>query len=119
MALTKTRGNGPYAPLGCTYYLDDAILAAGEKAELLFCRGLAFSSNADADGFVTERQLAAIGIGLTSIEARAESLVREGVWARLPGGYQIRSWLKWNKSAEEIGRHRKQDRDRKASGKND
>jgi hypothetical protein len=114
MGLQRTKGNGPYAPLGASYYLDDAIMAAGEKAEVLFCRALAFSSQADADGYITERQLTALGIGLTGVPARVESLVREGVWQRVDGGYQIRAWLKWNKSADEIGRHRKNDRERKA-----
>lgn len=116
MGLTRTKGNGPYAPLGCSYYLDDAIMAAGERAEVLFCRGLAFSSNADADGYITDRQLIPLGIGLPGLQQRAESLVREGIWERLDGGYQIRSWLKWNKSAEEIGRHLKRDRERKSTG---
>lgn len=118
MGLQRTKGNGPYAPLGARYYLDDAIMAAGERAEVLFCRGLAFSSDADADGYITERQLVALGIGLSGLKARVDALVREGVWEERPGGYQIRAWLKWNKSAEEIGRHRKRDRERKARGTN-
>ena len=115
MGLQRTKGNGPYAPLGTSYYLDDAIMAAGERAEILYVRGLAFSSNADADGFITDRQLVAIGVGLTGLNQRVEALVREGLWERLDGGYQIRAWLKWNKSAEAIGRYRKNDRERKAN----
>lgn len=116
MALTRTKGNGPYAPLGTNYYLDDAIMAAGEKAELLFCRSLAFSSNADADGFLTDRQVVAIAMGLSGIQQRVNALIREGLWERVDGGFQVRSWLKWNKAAEDIGRYRKKDRDRKAIG---
>lgn len=116
MGLNRTKGNGPFAPLGCSYYLDDAIMAAGERAEVLFCRGLAFSANADANGYITERQLGALGIGLPALSQRAEALVREGVWEREEGGYQIRAWLKWNKSTDEIGRHLKRDRERKANG---
>lgn len=116
MGLQRTRGNGPYAPLGTSYYLDDAIMAAGERAELLYVRGLAFSSNADADGFITERQLVALGVGLGGLKQRVDALVREGLWERVDDGYQIRAWLKWNKSAETIGRYKKQDRARKANG---
>jgi len=116
MALKRTKGNGPYAPLSCSYYLDDAIMAAGERAEVLFCRSLAFASNADANGFITERQVTVLGVGLAGVKQRVDALVREGVWEEVDGGYQIRAWLKWNKSAEEIGRHLKQDRERKASG---
>jgi hypothetical protein len=116
--MARPRSLGPYAPLSSTYYLDDALLEAGEHAEVLFTRGLAFSSAGDADGFVTDRQVTAVlGIGLTkpTPKWRAERLVEVGLWERVDGGYMIRSWLKWNKSAEEIGRLRKQDRERKAS----
>lgn len=116
MSLTRTKGNGPFAPLGTSYYLDDAVMAAGEKAEVLFTRTLAFCSNSDSDGFITERQIAAIAVGLTAVKQRVDSLVREGLLEREQGGYQVRSWLKWNKSAEEIGRHLKRDRERKANG---
>lgn len=116
MSLKLTRGNGRYAPLASAYYLDDAVMAAGEKAEVLFCRALAFSSNADADGFITDRQVTALAVGLSSIKARIDALIREELWERVDGGYQVRSWLKWNKPAEEIGRYRKNDRERKANG---
>ena len=40
----KVRRNGSYAPLSSRYYKDDAIILAGERAELLYVRGLAFSA---------------------------------------------------------------------------
>lgn len=116
--MARPKSLGAYAPLSAAYYLDDALLEAGEKAEVLFCRGLAFSSGADADGFVTDRQVVTVlGIGMRDAAARARRLVEVGLWERLDGGYQIRSWLKWNRSAEDIGRARKLDRDRKASAR--
>lgn len=106
---------GPYAPLSSSYYRDDAILDAGEKAELLYCRGLAFCADASSDGFISDRQVTAVvGVGMRDATARARRLVDVGLWQRVDGGYVVRSWLKWNKSAEEIGRARKLDRDRKA-----
>ena len=115
--MARPKSLGPYAPLAAGYYLDDALLEAGERAEVLFTRALAFSSNASADGFVTDRQVIAIGIGMRDAAKRAARLVEVGLWERVDGGYQIRSWLKWNRSAEEIGQALKRDRERKASGR--
>lgn len=113
--MARPKNLGPYAPLSATYYNDDAVLEAGEKAEVLWTRGLAFLSSSNSDGFITDRQVTAvIGIGMRDAPKRAATLVRVGLWERVDGGYHVRSWLKWNRSAEELGRARKQDRDRKA-----
>ncbi len=114
--MARPKNLGPYAPLSATYYRDDALLEAGEKAEVLFTRGLAFSADSNSDGFITDRQLTMVlGIGLRGIPQRAAALVAVGLWERIDGGYNVRSWLKWNRSAAELGRMRKQDRERKAN----
>lgn len=106
---------GQYAPLSAGYYRDDAILEAGEKAEILYVRGLAYCSESMSDGYISDRQVVAvIGIGMRDAMARAARLVDVGAWERTDGGFVVRAWLKWNASAEEIGRQRKRDRDRKA-----
>lgn len=110
----QPRRLGPYTPLSATYYRDDAVLEVGERAELLYVRGLAFCADSNSDGFITDRQLAAVvGIGLRDAAARARALVDVGLWERVDGGYQVRAWLKWNRSAAAIGRERARDRDRK------
>jgi hypothetical protein len=114
--MARPKNLGPYAPLSATYYRDDAILEAGEKAEVLFTRGLAFCADSNSDGFITERQLTmVVGVGMRDTLRRASTLVTVGLWERHDGGYQIRGWLKWNKSAEDLGRARRQDRERKAA----
>lgn len=114
MARPKVLGN--YAKLSASYYRDDAILEAGERAELLYVRGLAYCSEAMSDGFISDRQLTAVvGIGMRDVTKRASLLVSLGLWSRVEGGYVIRTWLKWNKSAEEIGAALRRDRERKAS----
>jgi hypothetical protein len=112
----RTKGNGTYAPLSATYYRDDALLEAGEHAELLYVRGLAYCAENPSDGFISDRQLrSVIGVNLRGdITKRAATLVELELWSKVTGGYVVRSWLKWNKSADEIGRYRKQDRERKA-----
>lgn len=110
---------GAYAKLSATFYRDDAILRAGEAAETLYVRGLAFCAESVSDGFITELQVEhVIGVRLKALAQRVEALVREGLWEPVDGGYVVRGWLKWNKSAEDIGMTRKRDRERKSSGRN-
>lgn len=117
MTNAQVRRRGAYAPLAATYYTDDDIMEAGEEAELLFVRSLAFcAGNPASDGYVTDKQVARVfGAGMDGLTERIKMLVSLGLWERLPGGYAVRSWLKWNKSAEELGRHRARDRDRKSA----
>lgn len=104
MPVNQVRRNGSYAPLSAHYYKDDAIALAGEKAELLYVRGLAFCADVLSDGVITESQLLRfVGVGMRDAKARAETLCEVGKWQRLPdGSYLVVSWLKWNRSTEEI-----------------
>jgi hypothetical protein len=118
MPVERTKGNGSYAPLSATYYRDDALLSVSEGAELLYVRGLAFCAETVSDGFISDRQLVAVvGIRLRSVPRRAAELCEVELWSHVTGGYVVRSWLKWNRSAEDIGRYKRNDRERKASAK--
>lgn len=114
-----SRRLGEYVPLSISYADDDAILGASPLAELLFVRGLALAGQLSSDGYLTEAQVVyRAGRKLGSekkVRALAAELVERGVWERQDGGYDIRAWLKWNKSSEELGRERAKDRDRKRS----
>lgn len=111
-----TRRLGPYAPLSATYATDDAVIEAGEGAELLYVRGLAFCAASESDGFITRAQLGRfVGAGMLDVMDRAARLVEVGLWEEEHGGYFVRAWLKWNRSAEEIGRAKRKDRERKAA----
>lgn len=114
-----SRRLGEYVPLSTTYADDDAILGLSPFAELLFLRGNALAGQFNSDGYLTEAQVihrAARKLGSEKkVRALARELVDAGVWREQDGGYTIRAWLKWNKSAEELGRERARDRDRKRS----
>lgn len=113
--MARPKSNGTYAKLSARYYFDDAILAAGEGAEVMWTRCLAFLSSSASDGFITEMQMkAAVGIGLRSVPKRVEKLIEVGLLERVEGGFVARSWLKWNKTATEIGMELARDRERKA-----
>ncbi len=124
MAVNQIKRNGSYAPLSANYYDDDAVIAAGERAEVLFTRGLAFCARNLNDGVITDLQLARIGVGLSAVKSRAQRLVDVGLWERLDGdlldtegtGYRVRRWNKWNLTRSEIEAKQRRDADRKAGG---
>lgn len=116
MPVNKIRRNGSYAPLSAHYYKDDAIAEAGEKAELLFVRGLAFSADVLKDGFISDIQLSRfVGVGMRDVQARARKLVEKGLWSRDDErcGYVVNAWEKWNQSLDEIKEKQRKDAERK------
>jgi hypothetical protein len=116
MTVNKVRRNGSYAPLSAHYYKDDAIDEAGEAAELLYVRGLAFCADVLSDGFISDRQLVRfVGVGMFDATDRAAALVKAGLWEREDGGYRVKSWLKWNRSKSEIADAMAKDSQRKGS----
>lgn len=115
--MARQKSKGAYAPLAAQYYLDDAILEAGHEAELLYVRCLSFLASVPTDGFLTERQISVVGVGLRNVPRRVESLLSVGLLEASPGGFVARSWLKWNRSAAETDRHLRNDRERKARAK--
>jgi hypothetical protein len=50
---------------------------------------------------------------LDDVELLAEALVVNGLWDHADGGFIVRSWLKWNRSREEITHSRAKDAARK------
>lgn len=120
MAVNRVRRNGSYAPLSAHYYKDDALAEAGEKAELLFVRGLAFSADILKDGFISDVQLVRfVGVGMPDAQERADRLAEVGLWKRdnRRRGYHVKSWSKWNASLDEIKAKQIADAARKAGGK--
>lgn len=104
---------GAYVALSAHYADDDRIMAAGEEAELLYVRALAYCARTPkTEGHLTHAQVKT-RLGLDEAESRAETCAEVGLLVRTDTGYAIASWLKWNLSAEEIERVRAQDRNRK------
>lgn len=126
MAVNQIKRNGSYAPLSAHYYKDDAIIRAGERAELLYLRSLAFCADVLSDGFISDMQLARfVGVGLSGVNARAQRLVEVGLWERAePGlfgnddaGFVVKAWPKWNLTKAEIQAKQRRDAERKAGDK--
>lgn len=91
-----------YVKLDVNYDDDQAIIEAGEKAELLYIRGLVLAKRTLSDGFIADVQLTRMG--LTGVKARAQRLVDVNLWLRDDdrGGYVIRTWAKRNKSRADV-----------------
>lgn len=111
------RSMGEYVPLSVSAMDDDAMLVCDPLAELLFYRVMQVAGGLPTDGYLTEAQIvhrAGARIGTPAkVRALLRQLVAAGPIEAVDGGYQLRAWLKWNKSAEELGRDRAKDRDRK------
>lgn len=115
MPVNKVRRLGSFAPLSASAWTDDALAEAGEAAELLFYRTLSFSAHVLRDGFVTDSQLIRmVGHGMKDAKKRADRLCAVGLWVKADNGYWVRSWLKWNRSREEIETLQRKDAGRKS-----
>lgn len=128
MAMRKP---GAYAPLYANYADDEAIMTAGEDAELMYIRMLAYAARTPlTEGWISDRVIqsrlgilpraAGDGAGSdagiepgTDAGSRAEKLCTVGLIERDGDGFRIVSWLRWNRSVEEMGRERARDSGRK------
>lgn len=113
--MARPKSKGAYVPLAAQYFLDDAVLGVSPMAELLFVRILSFLASVPSDGFVTEKQLrSVVAIGLRNVPHLVTELTDAGLITAQDGGFVARSWHKWNRSVEEVGRLLARDRERKA-----
>ena len=134
MAMRKP---GAYAPLYANYADDERIMEVGEDAELMYVRMLAYAARTPrTEGWISDRVVlsrlgilprpagngagtdAGNGAGIepgTDAGSRAERLRESGLIVRDGDGYRIASWLKWNRSVEEMDREAARDSNRKKS----
>jgi hypothetical protein len=88
---------GRFVPLDVHYAADPAIRRVGYRAELIFVRALArCRADATHDGVVREYDLPSLVQGIPQGAREVAALVREGLWVPCDGGWEIRSWAKWN-----------------------
>lgn len=101
-----------WVKLKSTYYLDDALMRAGEDAEVLFLRALAYAADQETEGFISTET--ASRLTPKRHANRALALVREGLWVPIEGGWVIRSWAKWGRSKDQIEAGREGNRARQS-----
>lgn len=102
-----------WVKLSSSYYNDPAIMRAGEAAEVLFTRALGYCGEQETEGFVPAEALQRLTP--TKATARAEALVREGLWDAVPGGWQFVAWQKHQTSADKLAAAREANRRRQAA----
>jgi|SRR5882757_1884183 len=106
---------GPYVPLDVHYARDEAIRRAGEAAELLYLRALAYSKGHFKDGVVPDYDLAVVAVGMRGVQARVDALVQEELWLPIDGGWQIRSWHLWNETSDQTAAKKKRAAERQSA----
>jgi hypothetical protein len=107
---TKKRVLPLWFRMAAGYYKDDAILTAGEAAEILFVRALGYAKEQDTDGFISARSLPLIV--QTRAKQRIARLVEAGLWVEVEGGWQIPKWELWQETKEQIEANREAARER-------
>ena len=101
-----------WVKLTTNYYLDAAIMRAGEASEVLFTRALAYVGDQETEGVVHREVLPRLTP--TRGAARAAALVREGLWEVVPEGWRFTGWEKHQTTVEQLQAKRDAGRARQA-----
>lgn len=95
-------GSSLFVPLNVEYDSDDKVIEAGPLAELLYIRSLAFCKRTMSDGVVRRSQMVIVGRSIPDATEHAATLVAVGLWEPCSDGWRVASWLKHNKSTEQL-----------------
>src|SRR4051812_14049709 len=77
------------------------ILKAGPTAAWTWICGIAYASNHFTDGFISDAALGHIGIPKHLLKQTSSKLLKQGLWDRVKGGFQVHDYLQHNPSAAE------------------
>jgi hypothetical protein len=102
-----------YIRLWTTFYDDPELIAAGEAAEVLYVRAMAYAGRQETDGFIPKEMPARLTPAKT--QPRITALVREGLWVQVEGGWRIVNWERRQTSKEELEASREGARRRQAA----
>lgn len=108
-----------YVPLDVTFFGDDKILAAGERAAWLYLHMMAQSKASDSDGYLSKLQVQKLAV--PGWQSRLKSLlaVVDHDGGRLVvepehGMYYLPAYPKWNELAADRRERLEKERQRKA-----
>lgn len=98
--------------LSTDFYLDADILRAGEAAEVLFVRCLAYAGAEETGGRIPRGALSRLAP--TKTKARVDALLRERLLIDDGSDVLIRSWERWQESLDSESERRRKAREKKA-----
>lgn len=103
--------SGTWVRLDASYYDDPAVAGLSVHAERLFIRALCVAQRTQTDGVVALHSLRRLDVW--KLYTQIHSLVTAGLWVAIHGcdsscddaqepSWQIKSWLKYNRPAQEV-----------------
>ncbi len=101
-----------WCKLDTTYYHDGALLRAGEAAEILFMRCIAYSGAKETRGRVPRHVLPLLTPSRSA--SRVSALLREKLLVEDGDDFVIRSWDKWQAGLDSESDRRRKEREKKA-----
>jgi hypothetical protein len=101
-----------YVKLDVSFFDDDKILAAGEKAAWLYLHLLCKAKQLDTDGRLTTLQIGRLGVD--AWRPRLARLIEVGLVEAEGDAIAIGKWLTWNESAADRRQRLEDERQRKA-----
>jgi DnaD/phage-associated family protein len=93
-----------YTNTDYSFWTNPKVRAAGKDAAFLYIAGNGFCNEYLTDGFISDTDIETVAFNAFQRQPKkaVESLVRAGLWDRVPGGYKIHDYLDYNKSKQEI-----------------
>lgn len=101
-----------YVKLDVSFFDDDKILAAGEKAAWLYLHLLCKAKQLDTDGRLTTLQVGRLGV--EGWRPRLARLIEVGLVQSDADSVEIVKWLSWNEAASDRRDRMEAERQRKA-----
>jgi hypothetical protein len=98
--------------LGTGYYRDPALVRAGEAAEVLFLRCLAYSGEQESRGRIPKNAIPMLTPSRTQL--RLKALIQEDLLVEDGNDVLIRSWEEWQEALDSESERRRKAREKKA-----
>ncbi len=105
--------SGEWTPLATDFFHGPKVRLVGRDAALLYIAGLCYAQHHMTDGVIPAHVLDVLAPAAWVRPAAHVPLVEHGLWEPVDGGWFVKDWFLWNRSAEEIARRTENERKRK------
>lgn len=93
------------------------FITAGPAASWLWLAGVGHCRLSSTDGFIHALVVPTLVPGMKSTTKHAEVLVRVGLWLEHEDGFLVKDYLDWNPSKAELDQMKREDAERKRTGR--